>query len=229
MALLALLDVDGTLLLTPDPLSSEALIATVREVYGVSPPDDAVEHVDHEGQTSKRIARLVLEAQGLDTQRIDGRLDEWCERFAARYVELLEARSPAGWEAAPGAKDALERLQQAGLRLALLTGNPEPMARARMARLGLLRFFPRGQGAFGCDREERAALITLARERAGDWPAERTVEIGDTPRDAETAHTARVRSIVVPSERTPTPAAADAVCGSLRDAADVLLAWNSRP
>ena len=75
---------------------------------------------------------------------------------------------------------------------------------------------------------ERSALITLARERAGGWPPGQTAEIGDTPRDAETAHTAGVRSIVVPSERTPKPAAADAVCGSLADAAGLLLAWNGR-
>jgi phosphoglycolate phosphatase len=225
MPLLALFDVDGTLFLTHDPLSSEAMIATLREVYPVTPPDDAVERVDHAGQTAKRIARNVLRAEALDTDAIDEHLDEWCGRFAARYVELLERADP-NWHAAPGAHEALERLQQAGLRLALLTGNPEPMARARMARLGLERFFPRGQGAFGCDREKRAALITLARERAGDWPADQTVEIGDTPRDAETAHTAHVRSIVVPSERTPMPSAADAVCESLAEAANRLLAWN---
>jgi phosphoglycolate phosphatase len=228
MALLALFDVDGTLFLTHDPLSSEALLATVRDVYGVTPPDDAVEQVDHEGQTAKRIARLVLEGQALGSDEIDAHLDEWCGRFAERYVELLRRTSPVQWQAAPGAGDALERLQQRGLRLALLTGNPEPMARARMARLGLERFFPLGQGAFGCDREERAALITLARERAGGWPAGDTVEIGDTPRDAETAHTAHVRSIVVPSGRTPRPPAADAVCESLADAARLLLSWNDR-
>ena len=33
---------------------------------------------------------------------------------------------------------------------ALLTGNPEAVARARMKRLGLDTFFPDGEGAFGC-------------------------------------------------------------------------------
>jgi FMN phosphatase YigB (HAD superfamily) len=40
--LLALFDVDGTLLLTQDPLSSEALLPTFRQVYRVEAPADAV-------------------------------------------------------------------------------------------------------------------------------------------------------------------------------------------
>ena len=71
------------------------------------------------------------------------------------------------------------------------------MARARMTRLGLGRFFPAGQGAFGCDGESREELIALARARAGDWPAGATVEIGDTRRDADSARAAGIRSIGV--------------------------------
>jgi phosphoglycolate phosphatase-like HAD superfamily hydrolase len=91
----------------------------------------------------------------------------------------------------------LEELTAAGHRLALLTGNPEPMARARMERLGLERFFPAGQGAFGCDAEERVELIDLARTRAGDWPADATVEIGDTARDESSAREAGIRAVSV--------------------------------
>jgi phosphoglycolate phosphatase-like HAD superfamily hydrolase len=66
-----------------------------------------------------------------------------------------------------------------------------------MERLGLSRCFPSGQGAFGCDAESRTDLIGIARERAGGWPASATVEIGDTRRDASSAHDAGVRSIIV--------------------------------
>jgi phosphoglycolate phosphatase-like HAD superfamily hydrolase len=195
--LLALFDVDGTLFLTHDPLSSEALLETLRELYPVEPPADAVERIDHEGQTAKRVARLVLRAEGLEDGAIDERLDEWCAAFATRYVDLLAGADTSGWQGAPGASECLGRLEAAGVGLALLTGNPESMALARMKRLGLDRFFPAGQGAFGCDAESRAALIDLARHRAGDWPAERTVELGDTRRDEESARAAGIRSIRV--------------------------------
>jgi len=195
--LLVLLDVDGTLFLTHDPLAREALSETLEERFEVRLPEDAIEHVDHEGQTSLRIARLVLETAGVDAEGIDDGLGTWCRRFAERYLELLVHADTSGWRAAPGAEQALERLTDAGHRLALLTGNPEPMARARMERLGLARFFPRGQGAFGCEAESRSELIDLARARSGGWPAHATVEIGDTARDATSAREAGIRSIRV--------------------------------
>src|SRR3954452_4317464 len=150
-----------------------------------------------EGQTAKRIARLVLNAEGIGDAGADERLDECCRRFAARYVSMLAATDTSGWQAPPGAHEALTRLQDAGMRLALLTGNPEPMARARMYRLGLERFFSEGQGAFGCESESRIELIELARRRAGGWPAEQTVELGDTQRDETTARAAGIRAVHV--------------------------------
>ena len=64
--LLLLFDVDGTLFLTPDPLVGRAVVETLQEVYGVALPADAIDRVDHVGQTTKRIGRLVLEAAGLE-------------------------------------------------------------------------------------------------------------------------------------------------------------------
>ena len=51
--------------------------------------------------------------------------------------------------------------------LGLLTGNYEPVARLKLARAGIGRYFPPGQGAFGSDAEDRAALPAIARRRAG--------------------------------------------------------------
>ena len=194
--LLVLFDVDGTLLLTDDPLMGRAVVETLGEVYGVELPADAIGRVDHPGRSNKRIGRLVLRAAGLDDAAIDPSLDRWCELSAQRYLELLAAVEAPGWQLRPGSFEALEALEGDGMRLALLTGNPEPVARARMERLGLARFFPPGQGGFGCDAEERAALIETARRRARGWPAGRTVAVGDTPRDGEAAREAGVRSIL---------------------------------
>jgi phosphoglycolate phosphatase len=144
--------------------------------------------------------RLLLRDIGLADAAIDEGLGRWCEVHAKRYLELLASRSTDHWEAAPSAADILEQLRREH-RLALLTGNPEPMARARMERLGLAQFFAEGQGAFGCDAEERAELIGIARLRAGDWPAQRTVLVGDTPKDVAGAHAAGVASIAVTTGR----------------------------
>jgi phosphoglycolate phosphatase-like HAD superfamily hydrolase len=225
--LLALFDVDGTLFLTDDPLAGEALLASLRELYAVDLPADAVERVDHRGQTTLRIARAVLRAERLDDPTIDEQLARACALFAERYLELLESADTGSWRAAPGAAEALSRLSERGLHLALLTGNPQPVARARMARLGLERFFPEGRGAFGCDAEQRSRLVEIARGRAGGWPVDRTVEIGDTPRDVSSAHGAGVRAIALRSPRSEDELPeADAVCNDLGEVADVLLAWS---
>jgi phosphoglycolate phosphatase-like HAD superfamily hydrolase len=66
-----------------------------------------------------------------------------------------------------------------------------------MERLGLAELFPPGQGAFGCERENRVDLFDLARERAGNWPSRRTVSVGDTPLDVASAHAAGCHCIGV--------------------------------
>jgi beta-phosphoglucomutase-like phosphatase (HAD superfamily) len=119
--LLVLLDVDGTLFLTHDPLAGRALHETLQERFGVRLPDDAIEQVDHEGQTSLRIGRLLLEAAGVGGEPIDDGLAEWCTRFAERYIELLAHADTSGWCAAPRAEQALERLAAASHRPVLLT------------------------------------------------------------------------------------------------------------
>jgi phosphoglycolate phosphatase-like HAD superfamily hydrolase len=223
--LLALFDLDGTLFLTHDPLSGRALRATLEEVYGIEVAANAPDNVEHRGLSAQRIARNVLHAAGLSDTEIDPRLVAWCSRYAERYVELFAATDTSNWEARPGAAEGLARLEAAGVRLALVTGNPQPMARARLERLGLARFFPAGQGAFGCDTEDRIALLELARHRAGDWPTERTAEIGDTREDVATARALGIHSIAVGSGRSDLAqlAGADALVADMNGIVRALL------
>jgi phosphoglycolate phosphatase len=201
-ALLALFDLDGTLFLTHDPLSGIALVETLDELYGIEVAADAPANVEHRGLTAKRIGRNVLRAAGLADPAIDARLDPWCAAFTSRYLKLLDDADTSAWEARPGAAEGLDRLRSAEVHLALVTGNPEPVARARLERLGLAGFFPSGKGAFGCEAEERTALLELARLRSGDWPAEAVAEIGDTREDVASAKAAGFRSIAVSLPRT---------------------------
>jgi phosphoglycolate phosphatase-like HAD superfamily hydrolase len=191
---LVLFDIDGTLFLTSDPLVGRATLDGIEEVWGLRLPDDAIGKVDHPGQTAQRITRLVLEAAGMDDEHIDAGLPRWCELVSGRYLELLAASDTSRWEAAPGAAETLATLSERAT-IALMTGNPEPIARARMERLELAPFFPAGQGAFGCDAEHRVDLIRIARARAGDVPTDETWAVGDTPRDVEGAHAAGIRCV----------------------------------
>jgi phosphoglycolate phosphatase-like HAD superfamily hydrolase len=226
MRLLVLFDVDGTLFATHDPLAGEALSETLEERFKVTLPLDAADRVDHAGETTLRIARLVLRQAGFEDAEIDRRLPGWCGFFAERYLALLAEADTTRWQSARGAEEALARLGAAGHRLALLTGNPEPMARARMERLGLARFFTPGEGAFGCDAESRSELFDLARARAGGWPAEATVAVGDSAREIGSAHARGIRSIAVRHGQDDEDFdEADAVTADLGEAASRLLAW----
>ena len=110
------------------------------------------------------------------------------------------------------------------MRLAVLTGNLEPIAHLKLARAGLGRFFEHGQGGFGSDAEDRLDLPAIARARAGGYPRAQTVVIGDTPRDIACARADEVRCIAVATG--PYSAAqldgADVVLESAHDLLEVL-------
>jgi phosphoglycolate phosphatase len=189
--LLVLFDVDKTLFMTSDPLMGQATTEAIRSVWGLQLPGDAIRSVDHAGQTAMRITREMLRAAGLGDDEIEPYLDRWCTEASRRYLELQASVDTSHWTAAEGAADALRQIEHR----ALLTGNPEPVARARMERIGLAGVFPPGQGAFGCEAESRSELIAIARRKAGDWPAERTVAVGDTENDIAGARAAGIHVI----------------------------------
>jgi phosphoglycolate phosphatase len=183
-----LFDVDGTLLLTHDEVYVEASRLALEAVFGIY-----AEGPDIPGDTAPAHIRRALRTVGVPEPEIDAGLPRWCEKFSAHYVRLLAAADTSHWQLGPHAAEAAAAVEHRGL----LTGNPPAVAHARMERLGLAELFPRGQGAFGCERENRVDLFDLARERAGNWPSERTVAVGDTPLDVASAHAAGCRCIGV--------------------------------
>jgi phosphoglycolate phosphatase-like HAD superfamily hydrolase len=198
---LILFDVDGTLLLTHDEVYVQANRLALEQVYGAVP-----EGPDAPGETATAHTRRALRSAGFADDEIDAGLARWCATFSVIYADLLAAADTSHWEIGPGAHEAVAAVD----RPALLTGNPPAVAHARMERLGLAHLFPAGQGAFGCEREHRIELFALARERAGDWAAERTVAVGDTPLDVSSAHEAGCLCIGVTTGRYRRAELADA-------------------
>jgi phosphoglycolate phosphatase-like HAD superfamily hydrolase len=173
------------------------------------------------GRTDQEIARLVLRHHGVAEDAITAAMPEWMARAAARYPEE-EDRHP-GSVVGPDAPAALGRMRRAGGALALLTGNLEPIARAKMAGAGLGGWFADGEGAFGSDDERRDALvpIALARASAAGEPPAGVVVVGDTPRDIACARAGGARCVAVATgpHTARELAAADAVAGDLTAAA----------
>jgi phosphoglycolate phosphatase-like HAD superfamily hydrolase len=214
---LVLFDIDGTLMIKASQAHADALYAALHEVHGIADPKAA--HVAPAGRTDGEIARAILLGAGVSAQRIDDRADAVREVTCREYAE----RCPADLSdrVAPGVPELLAELDdRPGVRLALLTGNFEPVARLKLHRAGIGLWFASGQGGFGSDHEDRAALPAIARRRAGrdgeSWPRERTVIIGDTPNDIACARADGVRCLAVASG----PFAAEDLGGADAVAAD---------
>jgi phosphoglycolate phosphatase len=230
-SLLALFDVDGTLLVDDAYAHGRAMVLTLREVYGAPIADDAVMQIEPWGKTDLRIARDVLQASGLGNAEIDARLPDWADAAASAFRS--EARAArAAWKVRPGLEGALRQLQKDGLRLSLLSGNLRPIAIEKVEQLGLGHYFDVAIGAYGSDLEDRPGLVALARRRGGapgpPWPRNRTVLVGDTPGDIAAAQSDRVRCAVFSSRRFSAArlGEADAVVSNTAGLVETLRSWQ---
>jgi phosphoglycolate phosphatase len=218
--MLLLFDIDGTLVAGAARAHSQALDAALREVHGVDPAD-VRGRIGPAGRTDGEIARLILLGLGVSALRIDELAGEVREACCRIYAKLCPPDLSA--HVVPGIPELLSSLAARNdVQLGLLTGNFEPVARLKLSRAGIGKWFPSGQGAFGSDSEDRAALPAIARRRAGRVARERTIVIGDTPRDIACARADGVHCVAVTTGQYVASelAGADAVA---RNATELLL------
>jgi phosphoglycolate phosphatase-like HAD superfamily hydrolase len=196
-------------------------------VHGLADLDERA--VEKAGRTDGAIIRDLLRRAGVADAAVDARSAEVWTRAVTAYADLCP--DDLSERVAPGIPELLDALagRPEEFRLSLVTGNLEPVARLKLERAGLGRFFPDGQGGFGSDHESRAELPPLARSRASDppWPRERTVVIGDTPRDIACARADGVRVAAVGTGPFAVSelAGADAVVDDARALLPVLEDW----
>jgi phosphoglycolate phosphatase len=195
-------------------------------VHGLAP---LVGEVEVAGRTDQAIARDLLAAAGVRGADVDARAREVLSRTVVEYERLVD--DDLSSFVAPGVVSLLSALadRPADFRLSLVTGNLEPIAHLKLGRAGIGSFFARGQGGFGSDSEHREELPAIARARAASppWPRERTVVIGDTPRDIACARADGVRVAAVTTGwfDAAALAEADAVVDDARALLPVLEDW----
>lgn len=179
-----LFDIDGTLI-TTGGVGRRAVERAFAAMHG---RPEACSLVRFDGMTDRSIARLGLQAIGVDAS------DAAIETLLARYVTELEAEllvtSPDSYRVHPGVREIIAAASLAGAALGLGTGNIEQGARLKLEHVGLYHHF--GFGGFGSDHELRVELIRRGAERGakalGRHPSEcRVVVIGDTPKDVDAA------------------------------------------
>lgn len=198
--MLLLFDIDGTLLLNASGEHASAVFEGLQQVYRVPRPTE--KGLRAAGRTDLEIARGVALLAGVSAARFDAGIDDFRVACTEAYARLIPADLRA--KVAPGVEALLVELAaRDDVHLALLTGNLEAVARLKLRAAGLGGFFASGQGAFGSDAEDRAELPAIARRRAAafaegrSYPRDKTVVIGDTPRDIACARADGVRCIAV--------------------------------
>ena len=197
--LLLLFDIDGTLLAGATKEHRAALHEALLAVHGIQ-ADVSRRPITPAGRTDREITRAILLDAGVDAEQIDERADavqaEACRAYARLCPEDLSHTVLAG---IPELLALLSRREDR--MLGLVTGNYEAIARLKLSRAGIGDWFDAAIGAFGSDAEDRTELPAIARRRAGEpgapYPRERTIVIGDTPRDIACAHADGACSVAV--------------------------------
>ncbi len=218
---LVLFDIDGTLLSCGPqvrPIFASALV----EVFGTAGDVDAY---DFTGRTDPGIVLDLVTGAGVPEEEVRAGLPRMRELYTGRLDAALERD---GMRLLPGVVEILERLEEReDVVVALLTGNWEPGAKAKLARFDLNRFFP--FGAFGCDGVERSELPPVALDRAERargrrFLPEEVLIIGDSIHDVSCAHAHGIPCLAVGTGRTPESAlqaaGADWFVPDLRSAAE---------
>jgi histidinol-phosphate phosphatase family protein len=161
------------------------------------------------------------------------------DRDGTLVVDVPYNGDPARVRPMPGAREALDRLRAAGVRLAVVS-NQSGIARGTLTReqvdavnrrveellgpVGPWLVCPHGpDDGCGC-RKPAPGLVLQAAQRLGVAP-ERCAVVGDIGADVQAARTAGARGVLVPTPQT-LPAevhAAEEVAPDLRRAVDLLL------
>ena len=196
-----LFDIDGTLLQSHG-VGRRCIEDALEQVLGGTFDTSAI---PFSGKTDKQIFREILTAAreaGLAVDDVDGVHGP----FGAAYRDLMHERLPeAHVEALPGAVALVQRLAADGVPMGLLTGNLQPLAFAKIGRIGLgPAEFP--FGAYGSDSEDRNALPAIAVRRAGralgrDVDPAEVVVVGDTPLDIACARAGACTAVAVATGR----------------------------
>jgi len=188
-----LFDIDGTLL-----HAGGAGRRAVARVFGERfARREVFDDVRFHGMTDRAIVRGGLARAGLAVD--EAAIDAVCAAYLAALAD--EVPRSDGFRIMPGAAALLDALAgRSGLAVGLGTGNLREGARIKLEHARLYHHFR--FGGFGCDAEDRAALLRVGAERGarhlgaglGDC---RIVVIGDTPKDVAAASAIGAESLTV--------------------------------
>lgn len=197
-ASLVVFDLDGTLIDT-----AHDLVASLNHTIGLEGLDpvgygDLTYLVGHGGQV---MIKRAFSLRGRDIT--DGKLERMLGVFVQHYAEAMPGVSVPY----PGLVEAMDRLADAGYRLAVCTNKMEGLARRLIDGLGLTARFAAitGGDTFAVRKPDAEHLLGTVRLAQAD--PKRTVMVGDSLNDILVARNAGVPSVGVPFGYSDVPIA----------------------
>ena len=197
---LVLFDIDGTLL-SCGPQVRPVFAGALMEIFGTT---GAIDAYDFTGRTDPGIVLDLVRGAGVPDAVARAALPRMRELYTGRLEQSLDR---AGMRLLPGVVEILDRLSgREDVVLALLTGNWQPGAKAKLSRFDLNGYFP--FGAFGCDGIDRSDLPPVALDRAERatgrrFRPEEVLIVGDSIHDVSCAHAHGISCLAVETGRTP--------------------------
>lgn len=214
---LAVFDLDGTLVDTAPDLTDTCNIVLAEHGYPQLPAEQLKQHI---GYGARAMIAAALKQAGVVLG--DTALDAMHERYLALYEPRIARHS----RPFPEISAALDDLDAAGVALAVCTNKKEHLARVLLDTLDLTGRFVAitGGDTFAARKPDGRHLLWTV-ERAGGEPA-RTVFVGDSRVDRETATDAAVPMVGLSYGYTDVPMSAlapDRLCGPGDDIAAAIL------
>lgn len=189
-----LFDIDGTLI-TINRTGRAAMERAFGRYFGVS--EDVFADFSFAGMTDRAIVRAGIER--LIGESSDALVDQLMNDYARNLAENLQAENE--YRLHRGVNEAIEIAEsRPESALGLGTGNLRAAAKAKLEPFGLFDRFT--FGGFGCEHEDRAAVLRFGAERGARLLGRAAEEceiivIGDTPRDVSAGHEIGARVVAV--------------------------------
>ncbi len=177
---LLIFDLDGTLIDSQRDLANS--VNASRDHLGLEPIADQLIY----SYVGNGAPVLIRRALGPEAPQTD--VDKALEFFLHFYHDHMLEHT----KLYPGVRLALDRLHEAGHRLAVLTNKPWRISQAIVEGLGLKAHFQRvyGGNSFAEKKPHPVGIDTLVSEL--NWPRETTIMVGDSSVDIRTARNAGV-------------------------------------
>lgn len=190
-------DIDGTLI-DSGGAGAASWRDAFNELYDI--PADIAEFTDT-GMTDPQVGRKTFQSV-LGRDPTDEEFRKLLER--RKFYLTDSVANSKGYRVLNGVKELLPKLLQEGYLLGIVTGNLEGAAHIKLHRADLNRYF--AYGGYGSDSEDRGEVTKVAFRRASlvngaPISPDRCLVVGDTPHDAEGAHTAGLKCVGVASHK----------------------------